>query len=134
MKLNVKFYVTCHRNTSRIGKLLLKRIPKDDGLTDPIRMKGKINFKNGVFDIETGTFRPYTQNYKSAFQLNVEYNADAQCPRFLEYIEESVSHDDAKTVQEMVGYLLTTEMKAQKAFVLYGPGNTGKSVLILKYS
>ncbi|RDW18784.1 DNA primase family protein [Oceanobacillus chungangensis] len=111
-------------------KLLLKRIPKDNGLTDSIRMKGKINFKNGVFDIKSNTFGPYVSNYKTAFQLNVEFNVDAQCPRFKEYIAASLTTEDAKTVQEMIGYLLTTEMKAEKAFILYGPGNTGKSTFI----
>ncbi|MBD7937602.1 hypothetical protein H9655_11260 [Cytobacillus sp. Sa5YUA1] len=111
-------------------KLLLKRIPKDNGLTNSDRMKDKVNFKNGVYDIKSNTFGPYAQNYKTAFQLNVEYQIGAQCPRFKEYIAASLTEDDAKTVQEMIGYLLTTEMKAQKAFILYGPGNTGKSTLI----
>ncbi|WP_033827190.1 phage/plasmid primase, P4 family [Bacillus andreraoultii] len=119
-----------NKDIEETKRLLLKRIPKDDGLTDPERMKGKINFKNGVYDIATNTFGPYTQNYKTAFQLNVDYNIDAQCPRFLEYIKTTLTNEDAKTVQETMGYLITTEMKAQKAFILYGPGNTGKSVLI----
>lgn len=111
-------------------KLLLKRIPKDNGLTNSDRMKDKVNFKNGVYDIKSNTFGPYAQNYKTAFQLNVEHQMGAQCPRFKEYIAASLTEQDAKTVQEMIGYLLTTEMKAQKAFILYGPGNTGKSTLI----
>lgn len=122
-------YLT-NKDIEDVKKLLLKRITKDDGLTDPSRMKGKINFKNGVYDIESSTFGPYTRGYKTAFQLNVEYKIDAQCPRFFEYIRASLTDDDAKTVQEMMGYLVTTDMKAQKAFILYGPGNTGKSVLI----
>ncbi|MCC3359418.1 phage/plasmid primase, P4 family [Bacillus sp. REN16] len=122
-------YLT-NRDIEDVKKLLLKRIPKDEGLTDPNRMKGKINFKNGVYDIETGTFGPYESHYHTAFQLNVDYEIDAQCPRFLEYIKVSLSEDDVKTVQEMIGYLATTDIKAQKAFILYGPGNTGKSVLI----
>ncbi|WP_400244966.1 phage/plasmid primase, P4 family [Niallia sp. JL1B1071] len=111
-------------------KLLLKRIPKDNELTDSIRMKEKVNFKNGVYDIESSTFGSYEQSYKTAFQLNVGYQMDAQCPRFEEYIAASLTKEDADTVQEMIGYLLTTEMKAQKAFIMYGPGNTGKSTLI----
>ena len=122
-------YLT-NKDIEETKKLLIRRIPKDDGLIDPIRMKGKINFLNGVLDIESGTFGPYTKDYHTAFRLNVDYNINAQCPRFLEYIKSSLSDDDAKTVQEMMGYLITTEMKAQKAFILYGPGNTGKSVLV----
>lgn len=122
-------YLT-NKDIEETKKLLMKRIPKDNELTDPIRMKGKVNFQNGVYDIESNTFGPYTQDYKTAYKLNANYNPSAQCPRFFEYINSSLSDDDINTVQEMMGYLFTTEIKAEKAFILYGPGNTGKSVLI----
>ena len=122
-------YLT-NKDVEDTKKLLLKRVSRDDGLTDPDRMRGKVNFENGVYDCKTGEFGPYDHNYKTAFQLNVEYEIGAKCPRFFEYFKASLTPDDAKTVQEMFGFLLTTEMKAQKAFLLYGPGNTGKSILI----
>lgn len=126
--LSPKYLTT--KDVTETESLFSMRIPIDNELTDSKRMKGKINFKNGVYDIESSTFGPYAQNYKTAFQLNVEYQMDAQCPRFREYLAASLTKEDAKTVQEMMGYLLTTEVKAEKAFILYGPGNTGKSTLI----
>ncbi|WP_368901901.1 phage/plasmid primase, P4 family [Oceanobacillus oncorhynchi] len=111
-------------------KLLIKRIPKDNGLTSPNRVNGKINFQNGVYDIKSAEFGSYEHYYNTAYQLDVEYDIEAQCPKFLDYIKTSLTAEDIKTVQEMFGYLLTTEIKAHKAFLLYGPGNTGKSTLI----
>ncbi|MEQ2466700.1 phage/plasmid primase, P4 family [Niallia sp. Sow4_A1] len=122
-------YLT-NKDVSETESLFSMRIPIDNELTDSKRMKDKMNFKNGVYDIKSNTFGPYAQNYKTAFQLNVEYQMGAQCPRFKEYIASSLTKKDAKTIQEMMGYLLTTEVKAEKAFILYGPGNTGKSTLI----
>lgn len=114
-------------NTFNIFK---KRVDRDDELLDPERTKGKMNFANGVYDIYTGCFGPYPETYHTAIKLNVDFKHNADCPNFLEYIKKALPEDDLKTTQEMLGYLLSAEIKAEKAFLLYGPGNTGKSVLI----
>lgn len=111
-------------------KLILKRLPRDNSLTDASRTKGLINFKNGFYNYESGTYKPYPDNYQTTYQINAVYDKGAQCPAFSKYINFALPKEDVVTAQEVIGYLLSTEMKAQKAFILYGPGNTGKSVLI----
>lgn len=111
-------------------KLLMKQIRHDDELLSPQRISGKINLLDVVYDVQSNTTSPYSSSYHTAHQINVKFNKNARCETFLQYLSSSLDAEDIKTIQELVGYLLTTDMKAEKAFLLYGPGRTGKSTLI----
>jgi putative DNA primase/helicase len=102
----------------------------DEDLYDVEQLKGKINFKNGLYDISSKTLINPSSDIKTALQINATYNPDATCPRFQKFLDEAVDKQDQLILQEMVGYLLTTETRAEKAFILYGPGRTGKSTFL----
>lgn len=89
-----------------------------------------VNVKNGLIDIRDFTFKEHSFKYLSTVQLNVEYKREKECKRFREFLSEVLDKRIIPLVQEIFGYLLTTNTACQKAFVFFGPARTGKSTLI----
>lgn len=90
-----------------------------------------INVKNGLYNVLDDTLSEHTQDYISTVQLQVNYTPNADCPRFIQYLHESVDDDQIPLIQEMLGYFLIPVNHAQKCFVIVGKGGTGKSQLLL---
>ncbi|MDM0451022.1 phage/plasmid primase, P4 family [Clostridium perfringens] len=89
-----------------------------------------VNVRNGLLDISDMSFKEHTPSYLSTVQLNVEYNPQVDCPQFKKFLNEVLDCKLIPLVQEIVGYLLTTNTASQKAFVFWGPARTGKSTLL----
>ncbi|EGT0013092.1 DNA primase [Clostridium perfringens] len=89
-----------------------------------------VNVRNGLLDIRDMSFKEHTPSYLSTVQLNVEYNPQVDCPQFKKFLNEVLDCKLIPLVQEIVGYLLTTNTVSQKAFVFWGPARTGKSTLL----
>jgi len=96
-----------------------------------------IAFSNGFLTIEGDqvALAPKSPANRCRFVLPFEYDVGAECPRFMQFLNEAHGHrEDAEDVlnllQEYVGALLfglTT--KRDKGAFLFGPRDTGKSVL-----
>ncbi|MBI5987332.1 DNA primase family protein [Clostridium perfringens] len=97
--------------------------------------KNIINFKNGLYNIEENKIYKHTPEYKSLFQLNCNYNPSAVSPIWDKFIEESLKgdKDTIAVVEEILGYMCTKDIAAQKMCVLHGKSNTGKSVVLSLY-
>jgi putative DNA primase/helicase len=91
-----------------------------------------INLKNGLFDLETKELHPHTPDIYSTIQLNVNYDKDAWCNKWLKALQEIFKGDEFKmeTLQEFFGLCLTRETKHNKALMCIGEGNNGKSVVL----
>ncbi|MDV5113964.1 phage/plasmid primase, P4 family [Clostridium perfringens] len=89
-----------------------------------------VNVRNGLLDIRDMSFKEHTPSYLSTVQLNVEYNPQVDCPQFKKFLNEVLDCKLIPLVQEIVGYLLTTNTASQKAFVFWGSARTGKSTLL----
>lgn len=90
--------------------------------------------------LETSTWETFGHEPKRAATIHIDYDyasiGSVKTPLFDEYLKASIMSEngtpDAKIgllLQEMAGYLLTTE-NAHKCFILYGDGGTGKSVFL----
>lgn len=90
-----------------------------------------INLKNGLYNVLDGTLSEHTSEYLSTVQLPVNYTPGADCPRFIQYMNESLPADQVNLVQEMFGYFLVPVTRAQKCFLIVGEAGAGKSVLLL---
>lgn len=103
----------------------VKRIPELDS------DRSKINLLNGIYDIKTGYLIEHTPLIRSSIQLPINYNKDAECPKFKQFLGDIFEGDNEITTltQETFGYCLTEETSAQKAFMFYGRGSNGKSLL-----
>lgn len=92
---------------------------------------GLVGVPNGVVDLRTGELRPGRQSDRITMQTSVEYDPQAVCPRWGEFLLEVL--DDAEVVrllQRLAGYSLTAEAVLDKLIFLMGVGRNGKSTLI----
>jgi P4 family phage/plasmid primase-like protien len=91
-----------------------------------------LNFPNGELEIETGTLKNHTRGNYSTIQMNYSYDAEAECPTWMQFIEDITDgqRDRQDLLQEMFGYCLTHDTRYQKCFYLIGHGANGKSVLL----
>ncbi len=91
-----------------------------------------INVKNGLYNVLEDTLTQHTPTYYSTVRLNVTYDKEADCPRFKQFLSESMGGDEAQVtlIQEILGYFLLPVNYAQKCFVIVGAAGAGKSVLL----
>ena len=90
-----------------------------------------INLENGLLDLNTFTLMPHSKRFASLVQLPFDYDPEAKCPRFHEFLNQVFREDEEliSLVQEIMGYCLSPSIEAQKFFILYSDGSSGKSVL-----
>lgn len=88
--------------------------------------------QNGTLDLRECKFRESNQEDYLTLQIGTEYNPDADCPRWKQFLKEIFSNDDEiiDFVQKIVGYSLTGDISEQVMFILYGFGKNGKSVFL----
>jgi len=89
-----------------------------------------VNLKNGLLDVQTGAFEKHDPVVMSVIQLNCDYDAAAECPLFLKFLDEVLPPENILLIQEFFGYCLIPVTIAQKAFILHGPGQSGKSTVL----
>lgn len=96
--------------------------------------KSIIPFTNGTFNIKTFTFEEnkwYKNNYTTT-GFKFDYDEKAECPTFNKYLDEVMKGDKElqAIIGEILGYCLLDDCRYERAFILYGEGATGKSVLL----
>ena len=89
-----------------------------------------INCLNGYLNWRTGVLEPHRPTYYSRIQINVNYDPDAQCPNIIKMFQTVLREEDFRKALEFIGYCLYRAYPIQKAFILLGPGGTGKSHFI----
>jgi putative DNA primase/helicase len=98
---------------------------------DKFNPSGKLCLKNGVLDLGTLEVVPHAIGDHFTMQVPAEYDPRAECPRWLEFIDEIQPKAEVRTSLRMaVGYNLSPRNEYNKAFMLYGPGNNGKSTFL----
>ena len=97
-----------------------------------------VNVKNGILDIEKLELTPHTPDIVFTYQINANYNPDAKCERFKQFLaevlvkEKSLEPDERliRLVQQFIGYCLYSKVRFHVCLMLYGKGRNGKSVLV----
>jgi P4 family phage/plasmid primase-like protien len=89
-----------------------------------------IPFKNGVYNIITKTLGPYDYCVPFFNQLPVNFDPNADCPRFKQFLDEVADPGDHAVIQEWMGYCLYRAYPFAKALLLVGRGRNGKTVLL----
>lgn len=89
-----------------------------------------IVFKNGTLDIRNNKFRKNSPNDFAVSGLGINYQPDnyemPNTERFLRTIADGDS-DLYKLLLQVIGYILSNDMRAKSFFYLEGVGNAGKS-------
>lgn len=98
------------------------------------REQGIINFKNGLYDLKNKQMIEHTPEIFTINQINTNLNFNAPKVQAIEDVLNKLSNGNVErkqTILEMIGYSMTTSVKLQKAFILYGnTAQNGKSTLI----
>ncbi len=93
----------------------------------------KINFNNGYLDLETMEFRPHTPEIGFKSCLTYDFDENAVCPTFDQFLIDIFEGDEAlsRMCLEYIGYALSgDDCWAAKALVLTGEGSNGKSTFL----
>ncbi|WP_197150298.1 DUF5906 domain-containing protein [Lysinibacillus sphaericus] len=122
-------YSKSHHIIDTLEQLKNKVEYEEDILNSKFYSK-KINFKNGMYDVKEERLEAHNPNMKSVIQINSGYISDAECPYFLNFLNKTLDEKDVLIAQELLGYLMVPDTSAEKAFILYGPGRTGKSTFL----
>lgn len=93
----------------------------------------KINFSNGVLDLETLELLPHSPGVGFKYCLPYDYDPEAKAPLFEKFMHEITlgSENLTKTLMEFGGYSLSgDDCSAAKALFLVGEGANGKSTFV----
>jgi len=100
---------------------------------DALNSSDKLNLLNGMLCMKTMELSQHDPKYNSSIRLNVDYDTNADCPRWKEVVLDMFEGDEYKlrALQEFFGLCLTKETKYQKSLILFGEsGENGKSVVL----
>jgi putative DNA primase/helicase len=90
-----------------------------------------LSFRNGTVELRTGRLRPHAKEDMLTYCLALDYDADAQCPRWEAFLQEIMPGmpEMPAYLQRLIGYGITGNTGEQCFAVLWGKGANGKSVL-----
>ncbi|MGC5562828.1 phage/plasmid primase, P4 family [Streptomyces sp. FR-108] len=119
-----------HRKVSDTVGLLKSRealwCDTEDFDTDPYLF----NVGNGVVDLRTGQLAPHERSLMCTQLAGVDYQADAECPQWLRFLEMVQPDEDHRSyLQRLLGSTLAGE-KSQIFVVHMGDGGNGKGVVL----
>lgn len=122
--------------SSKYKEAMLKEAQPLEGIpilpNDLNKYKALFNIQNGVLNLKTGELLPHRREYRMSMLADIEYDPQAKCPRWMQFLNEITCGDIELAVflQRMVGYCLTASTKEQCVFFLWGTGGNGKSKFI----
>lgn len=97
-------------------------------------IKNKVNFQNGVLDIETGELLPHSKDFGFKYVLPYAYDPQARAPRFEQFLSEvTLSRQEYREVLlDFLGALFVPGYEGIDAgfWYLQGGGRNGKSTFI----
>jgi len=86
---------------------------------------------NGILDLHTGTLDPYTPKEYHRTKIDIDWTPDAGEPdRIDEFLHSIVSPSDVATLYRLIAHGLYKEYTTEKAAMLVGSGQNGKSVFL----
>lgn len=90
-----------------------------------------INLENGMLNIKSRELEDHQPDYYSRVQIPLEYDPAVDCPTFKSFLNDIMEGDQSRidVIQEIMGYMLCNNLKAEKAFIFHGTGRNGKSTL-----
>lgn len=96
--------------------------------------KTQINMKNCILNVEYNssnfTKEEHSPDKLTTIQLKHNYNPEAKCEVFQNFLNDALPRKQQILLQEIMGYALIPHNRAKKFFMLYGKGDTGKSVVL----
>jgi putative DNA primase/helicase len=89
-----------------------------------------MNFDNGTLDTDTLQWMDHDAQDMLTRCMPVAYNPDAKCDRWRKFLEETIEDPEIRHyLHKAIGYTLTGRSDEKMMLWLYGPANTGKSIV-----
>lgn len=129
-EMEAKWAIASEHRTKVDACVALSKIMEpiaDDG-TNWDRSISLLGAPNGVVDLRTGDLRPGKAEDRITMSTGVDFNPDAECPRWRQFLIEIF--DDAELIDwlwRVLGYSVIGETIEQIFMVGYGDGSNGKS-------
>jgi putative DNA primase/helicase len=92
-----------------------------------------LNVLNGTLNLETGKLSPHRREDRLTKLVHVQYQPEARCPRWRQFIGEVLDKNLHGYIQRAFGYSLTGTTIEKVVFCLHGPGNSGKTTLLTTF-
>lgn len=108
----------------------LPNFPKRYVGIDP---KRAISFQNGLLDLDTGILFPASPYFFTRTALEMNYDESAPVPElWLEFLQQVTKTRQplVDLIQEMLGYLVTTDTSLHRIFFLWGLPRSGKGTIL----
>lgn len=88
----------------------------------------RLNCKNGVVDLRTGSIEPHEPNQFFTYCLNTEYNPDAKPILWKDFLSQVVGGGQVVIdfIKRAVGYSLTGHTSEEVLLYVHGPTRSGK--------
>lgn len=86
--------------------------------------------KNGCYNIIDKVLEPHTDKYYFKNQIPVNFNPLSSCPNIDSFIQSTIEQKFQKTAYEIVASCLYRKYFIQKAIMLTGIGQNGKSIYL----
>jgi len=86
---------------------------------------------NGILNLHTGELEPFTPTEYHRKKLDIDWNPDAGEPHAIDdFLHDIVADDDVDTLYRLIAHSLYKEYVGEKAAMLIGSGQNGKSVFL----
>lgn len=89
-----------------------------------------IVLQNGVYHLDTEELTEYSPQYNAKVRWPITYDADAQCPAILKFLDEVIP-EKVEQFLNWLGYHFFKDYRWAVILMLVGDGENGKSVLLL---
>jgi len=90
--------------------------------------KHLLPFKNGVYDTNKKVLLPHSPDYHLTWQIPHDYEQGSDCPKFKQFLRESVIHDDVvQVLRAYINAVICGRSYLQRYLQLIGAGGSGKS-------
>lgn len=126
-------YANTSSNHRRLMNMISLAEPKLAAMPEEFdRDKWLLNIRNGTLDLKSMELQPHNCKDKITRLIDIGYNPDADCPRFLRFLDQILegNTERIRLIQQWFGYCLTSVTTEQKFMILSGDGGNGKSVLV----
>lgn len=114
-------------------RLIVDDVRIQRGASELNPYRNLINFKNGVWSVDTQELLPHDSKYLQTIQIPHsvgEYKPFTETKLYNFFKKTKLPKEDIKMILKYIAYCMTTDYGLKTFMVLVGQSNTGKSVLI----
>jgi len=125
-------FAVASQNKNRIDGMLSQAKPYLAVSMDELdRDPWDLNCANGTLDLRTGELRAHDPANLITRVAPVEYDPEATCPRFKQFLKETLVDEAVITfMKRYAGYTLTGITRERLFAILWGGGKNGKTTLV----